>query len=103
LNVQFVRFGDLGLAQEAPDADVWRICQREGLILVTANRNQKRVDSLEATIRQEGSPESLPVLTVSDQEALRVDLEYARRVSIRILEYVLDVDKILGAGRLYVP
>jgi len=103
LNVECRVFADLGLSQSTTDQDLWRLCQSEGLVLVTANRNQKRPDSLEAEIRMDNDETSLPVITVSDQEALRVDGEYARRVAIRILEYLFDVEKVCGAGRLYVP
>ena len=35
-------FPGLGLSHDATDAVIWRTCQREGLVLVTANRNEAR-------------------------------------------------------------
>jgi hypothetical protein len=103
LNLKFVLFRDIGLDQETSDLEVWRLCQQQGLVLVTANRNQKRVDSLEATLRTENTPTSLPVITVSDQEALQVNKDYVMQVAIKLLEYLFDIEKIRGTGRLYVP
>ena len=43
---------DLGLQPDASDRAVWEACQREQVILLTANRNDAGPDSLEATIEQ---------------------------------------------------
>ena len=59
-------FRTLGLSDTASDALIWRTCQREGLVLITGNRNDDGPDSLEATIRNENQPESLPVITIGD-------------------------------------
>ena len=59
-------FPGLGLSHDATDAVIWRTCQREGLVLVTANRNQRGPDSLEGVIQSENQPDSLPVVTVAD-------------------------------------
>jgi hypothetical protein len=57
-------FPALGLAFNALDALIWATCQREGLVLITGNRNDDGPDSLEATIRNENQPDSLPVFTM---------------------------------------
>ena len=62
LGVTNETFADIGLAEGAPDSEVWRASQREQLVLITANRNNDGPDSLEATIRSENTPDSLPVL-----------------------------------------
>lgn len=43
-------FADSSLDASATDAEVWHACQREELVLITGNRNQRGPDSLEATI-----------------------------------------------------
>lgn len=48
---------------EATDAMVWHACQEHVLVLITSNRNQKGNESLEATIRERTTSNSLPVLT----------------------------------------
>lgn len=96
-------FPDFQLDQRTPDSVIWRRCQTEKLILVNANRNMDGEDSLAWVIRTEGSENDLPVLTVSDGEALKSDREYVRRVSIRILEIMFDIEKLRGTGRLYIP
>jgi len=42
-------------------SDVWLKCQAEEVLLITANRNDDGPDSLEATIRRHGTPQSLSV------------------------------------------
>jgi Domain of unknown function (DUF5615) len=80
LHLSLLRFEDVGLAPGSSDADVWRVCQTHGHLLITANRNQDDPDSLEAIIRDKGRPNSLPVFTLSDLEQLRSNREYVTRV-----------------------
>src|SRR5437868_206508 len=39
LNLRYCTFRDLGLAPDTSDADIWDRCQREQMVLITANRN----------------------------------------------------------------
>jgi hypothetical protein len=94
---------DLGLQPDASGRDVWEACQREQVILLTANRNDDGPESLEATIQQHNAPASLPVFTLAnDQRGLR-DRLYAEAVADRLLELLFDIDSYRGAGRLYLP
>jgi hypothetical protein len=70
---------------------------------VTANRNDDDPDSLAATIRTEGAPDSLPVLTIGNIDRLMSSREYAERVILKLLDYLLDLDAYRGTGRLYLP
>lgn len=45
-----VTFADLGLPTSTVDRKLWTICQEQGLVLITANRNRDGPDSLGATI-----------------------------------------------------
>jgi hypothetical protein len=96
-------FPDLGLAYNAPDALIWRTCQREGLVLVTGNRNDDGPDSLEATIRNENRSDSLPVFTIADTDRVLQDRLYAERVAVRLLDYLMRIDEVRGTGRIYIP
>jgi hypothetical protein len=96
-------FADVGLPADVSDTVVWQFCQQRQLILITANRNDEGPDSLEATIRTLNTPESLPVFTLADSERLRKDKAYANRVVERLLEYLLEIEKVRGTGRLYLP
>jgi hypothetical protein len=71
LEGQVVRFSEVGLVPSTSDAEVWRTCQHFRIVLITANRNQRGPDSLEAVIRQENTADSLPVFTLSNPELLR--------------------------------
>ena len=96
-------FQDLGLAQNATDGVVWQRCQQEQLVLLTANRNLKGPDSLEGTIRLQNRPESLPTFTLANPDRLLADASYAEWVADRFLEYLFDIEKYRGTGRLYLP
>lgn len=103
LDIRIVTFEDLGLASDAADSDIWHACQQHDVVLVTANRNEDSDQSLEATIREHNQPDSLPVLTVGNVDALRTNPEYFTRTMERLMETLVDIDAVRGAGRLYVP
>jgi hypothetical protein len=71
--------------------------------LITGNRNAEGEESLEATIRRETTPHSLPVLTIGDPAKLMHDREYAERVAARLIERFHELERLRGAGRLYLP
>lgn len=101
LDLQLVYFEDIGLSVDAPDAEVWMKCQAEQLILITDNRNHDGPDSLEATIRRDNSRTCLPIFTISSADAFRKDREYADRVVVSMYDYLLRIESIYGAGRIY--
>jgi hypothetical protein len=43
------------------------------------------------------------VFTIADVDKLRTSRDYAERVMIRLYEYLLDIDNVRGAGRLFLP
>ncbi len=79
------------------------MCQREGLVLLTGNRNHDGDDSLEETIWQHSQPHSLPVITISDVRRFGKDSAYDARLAEDLLTYLVDIDKYRSTGRLYVP
>lgn len=97
------RFEDVGLSASATDLEVWNICQTEHLILITDNRNLASEDSLEATIRRNNTPESLPVFTIADMHEFRTNSSYVERVVEALYDYLLRIDEVRGTGRLYLP
>jgi hypothetical protein len=96
-------FASIGIATNSPDALVWWICQERQIVLVTANRNDDGPDSLEATIRQYNREDSLPVFTIGDPQEFSLNRSYAERAAEKLLDYLLELDKIRGTGRLYIP
>src|SRR5581483_4777880 len=66
-------FQSLGWAADLSDREVWSRCQASGLVLVTDNRNRDDPDSLEATLRDSVRADGLPVVTISDKDAVRHD------------------------------
>ncbi len=103
LNLPLLSFQDLGLAQDVSDAILWDVCQREQLVLITANRNADAPDSLEATIRARNTEDSLPVLTLADPQRVVRSRAYAERAAAQMLDYLMNIDRVRGAGRLYLP
>lgn len=100
---EIATFERLGLEESATDAEIWQLCQELGIVLITGNRNAEGEDSLENTIRCLGTRQSLPVLTIGDPDRLMRDPHYAEDVAAQTLDYVRDIEKMRGAGRLYVP
>lgn len=100
--IEFITLQDVGLDQAAGDREIWRLCQLDSLLLLTANRNQDVLDSLEQTINQENTPDSLPVITVSHQDRLH-NAAYREACIERLLMIVLELSNHLGTGRLYIP
>jgi len=96
-------FARLGIPQDAPDTDLWELCQEEEIVLVTGNRNAEGAESLENAMATLGTPQSLPVITIGDPDRLLRDRHYAQRAAAQLLEYLLDLDNLRGAGRLYIP
>jgi hypothetical protein len=71
--------------------------------LLTANRNLESEESLEATIRREGTSQSLPVFTFCDADRIYQSAAYLDQVVERLLGYLLDEANYRGTGRLYLP
>jgi hypothetical protein len=103
LAMNIYSFADVGLALNAPDQEVWRTCQLKGLLLVTGNRNAESPDSLEATIRALGTADSLPVITLADRDRVLYDRDYAERAAGRLIDFMLEIDRYRGTGRLFIP
>jgi hypothetical protein len=95
-------FASLGLSERSPDVMVWEACQAHQVVLVTGNRNDDGPDSLEATIRRLNQADSLPVITISKPQEV-AHRSYAERAAVRLLEYLSELDKFRGTGRLYIP
>ena len=103
LDVTFRTFPDVGLDPASPDDVVWRFCLARGYYLITSNRNEETEDSLEATLRREGTAASLPVFTLPMPDRVYHSPAFLERVVDELLDHVLYADNIRGAGRLYLP
>jgi hypothetical protein len=103
LELEVESFERLGLPHDTSDRDLWMMCQQREIVLLMANRNDEGSESLEATIRALNDPRSLPVLTIADPESVLTSRDYAERVAIQVLEYLLELDNFRGVGRLFVP
>ena len=103
LDLQFLHFEAAGLDRTARDDVVWRICQERGYYLLTANRNRRGEDSLEATIQRESTAQSLPVFTFADADRIFPSAAYLDEVVESLPEYLLDEANCRGSGRLYLP
>jgi hypothetical protein len=103
LSLSAESFESLGIPESLPDSELWQLCQERELILLTGNRNEDGANSLEATIAAHNGPTSLPVFTISAPDQVMVDRFYAERVAEKVIDYVSDLEKIRGTGRLFVP
>ena len=98
----FVRLHDLGLPENASDWEIWRRCQEDRLLLITHNRNREGATSLQATLEQENTSTSLPVITIPRLDRLALS-DYRQRAAHRLAEILIDLDNYLGTGRIFIP
>ena len=103
LAFRFESFQTLGIPDNASDEIVWITCQQKDVVLVTGNRNADGQQSLELVLRRLGTRNSLPVVTLADPDRILTDRPYADRAVERLFDYLIDIDNVRGAGRLYIP
>lgn len=102
LPVRLVRFGEIGLPFDSTDRQVWRFAQAHHMILLTNNRNMEGADSLEQTMRDEGTVESVPVITIARLDKMSERI-YREACAERLLEIIVYLDDYMGVGRLFIP
>jgi len=102
LDIPMLTFDDVGLPINSNDREVWRFAQTHQLILLTGNRNKDGADSLEQTIRDENTPNSLPVVTIGIVDRLEESV-YREQCAERLVEIILNIENFLGIGRIYIP
>ena len=86
---------DVGLVASASDRIIWQYCQAHSLLLLTANRNERGEDSLQAVIGQ--------VLTLANPDRVLADAVYRELCAYRIAEVALTLENVRGTGRLFIP
>jgi deoxyhypusine synthase len=59
-------------------------------------------DSLEQVIREENTLQSLPVVTIGNEERLD-EQSYREQCASRLVEILVDIDNYMGVGRIYIP
>lgn len=100
--IRFAGFEEVGLLENSSDRLLWQVAQANQMIILTANRNMKGADSLEQVIREDNTFRSLPVVTIGNKE--RIDEQkYRERCAACLVEILLDIDRYMGVGRIYIP
>jgi hypothetical protein len=102
LDARFMRLMDAGLPDNSCDRAVWRHAQATEMVLLTANRRMVGTDTLEQTIREEITPTSLPVVTITAAKRMN-ERKYRERCSDCLAEILFDLDDYREAGRLFIP
>jgi hypothetical protein len=103
LQCRLLTLESCGLEASSPDSLIWHYCQREQVVLVTANRNSEGPDSLEETIKNHNLPTSLPVVTLANVARIGSEHSYAVHTAEVLLQYLVDIESVRGSGRIYVP
>jgi len=98
-----VMFEDMNLPVNSNDREVWQYSQTNRMILLTANRNMEDENSLEQTLRDANTPDSLPVVTISRQESIIKEAGYRKHCAEKLLEIILYLNNYLGVGRVFIP
>src|SRR2546428_13470586 len=102
IEIDFVLLRDCGLAENSPDNESWRYAQEHGMLLIPNIRNNDGETSLHATIARENTPDSLPVVTVSDKDSLRL-ADYRRRAATALARIIIYPENYRGVGRVFIP
>jgi len=102
VSIRFITFEEVRMPIDSSDRAVWQFAQDNQMILITANRNMKGTDSLEQTIREENTADSLPIVTIGNLDRLD-ERNYRERCAARLIEIVLDIENYMGVGRLFIP
>jgi len=102
VKISFITFEEVQLPIESNDRIVWRFAQENKMIILTANRKMKGEDSLEETIRQESTFDSLPVITIANVDRIN-ERVYREQCAARLIEIVIDLENLIGVGRIYIP
>lgn len=100
--IRFTTFEEAGLAIDSSDREVWHFAQENKMIILTANRNMRGDGSLEETIREENTIDSLPVVTVANIERMN-ERKYRELCAERLVDILIDLDNLLGVGRIFIP
>lgn len=103
VQIRFVMFEEVGLSIDSNDRIVWRVAQKNRMILLTANRSMKDEDSLEQVMREENTQNSLPVVTIGNADRVLNDSSYRERCVDRIVEIAIYTVNYMGARRVFIP
>lgn len=99
-----VHFRDIGLDPSTDDEIIWQLCQTNGYLLLTGNRTTTdKHRSLKFVVRRLLTPNSLPIVTISNLKRVEADLAYCERCAERLTEIVLDLENLRGTPRLFIP
>lgn len=95
-------FAEVSLPFDSTDRQIWRFVQAEGMLLLTANRNNKDKDSLERTFREENHPMTLPIITIANLDRFDNSV-YRSQCATRLAEIIIYLDRYRGTGRQFIP
>ncbi len=102
VKIRFVTFEEVQLPIESSDRIVWCFAQEYKMIILTANRKMKGRDSLEEIIRSENTVNSLPVITIENVDRMN-ERVYREQCAARIIDIMIDLENLIGVGRIYIP
>jgi len=93
LQLRYLTFADIGL--DTATRTPW-LAAMPGTQRVSSDDNRRKdgSDSLEATIRDHNTSQSLPVFTIGDADSLLSGNDHADRVIDRLFRYLLEFDNL---------
>jgi len=105
LGLMFATFDDIGIPQEMDDRFLWNMCQSEGWLLLTDNRNRDGANSLGMTLADSWRNGQLPVVTISRKSRFAAEPDYAEHVAKEIADVLFGVvhGQSRDQPRIFVP
>lgn len=102
--IKLLTFADINLPHSTDDEIVWQLCQERGYLLLTGNRTgTDQEEALEFVIRRYVTPNTLPVITISNLKRIKPDSLYRKRCAESLAEIVFDLERYRGVTRLFIP
>lgn len=105
LGIEFALLSEIGLPCDVDDRTLWELCQRDGWLLLTDNRNDDGPNSLQAVLDDAWTPGMLPVLTLSDKPRFHRSAADRERVAADVADILfgLKYGEYGDLDRIFVP
>ncbi|MBP0019372.1 MAG: ACP S-malonyltransferase [Cyanobacteria bacterium SBLK] len=102
LSIRFTTFQEVGLAKDSSDRAVWNYARKHKTIVFTSQQNMQGQDSLEQEMRNDKTQNSLPIITIENLSRLE-EYNYRERCLDRLIEIILEIEKYMGVGQVFIP
>ncbi|MEM9542454.1 MAG: ACP S-malonyltransferase [Cyanobacteria bacterium P01_E01_bin.42] len=102
LPLRFMTLQEVGLARDSSDRAVWNYARQHQTLIFTSQQNMRGRDSLEREMRDNNTQNSFPTITIENLSRLE-EYNYRERCLDRLIEIILEIEKYMGVGQIFIP